>query len=212
MSKTSIASNSRFLISLATVLLLSALTVGCSVNNGGATYLPYNMKDASEFGGITSDSSPIEDNHSHWEGDGVRGQPKIVIDISDQRAYFYKDTQLVGISKISSGRDGFNTPTGQYKITQKSRDHRSNLYGEYVRADGTVVQKDVDVTKDPQPPGTKFLGAAMPYFMRFHGGVGLHAGYLPGWADSHGCVRMPEYMAEIYFKNVSLKTPVIVQE
>jgi len=200
-------------VTMAAALLALTTLTGCSVKSSSSKgYLPYDIKDPSAYGGTNSDSSPITDSVSHWEGEGVRGQPKIVIDISDQRAYFYKDAQLVGVSKISSGRDGFNTPTGQYKITQKSKDHRSNLYGDYVRADGTVVQKDVDVTKDPMPAGAKFLGASMPYFMRFHGGVGLHAGYLPGWADSHGCVRMPEYMAEIYFRNVSLKTPVVVQQ
>jgi lipoprotein-anchoring transpeptidase ErfK/SrfK len=50
----------------------------------------------------------------------------------------------------------------------------------------------------------------MPYFMRIHGGVGMHAGFLPGFAASHGCIRMPERMAQIFFANVSHGTPVRV--
>jgi lipoprotein-anchoring transpeptidase ErfK/SrfK len=50
----------------------------------------------------------------------------------------------------------------------------------------------------------------MPYFLRFHGGYGLHAGFLPGFPASHGCVRMPERMAQIFFANSSQGTPVRV--
>ena len=188
--------------------------VGCNAMSDISAddrYLPYEMANPASLGGRNSDSSPITDSVSHWEGDGVRGEPKVVIDVSEQTASFYKGHQLVGVSKISSGKDGYPTPIGTFKITEKDKDHRSNLYGEYIAPDGTVIQKDVDVTKDKMPPGARFLGAPMPYFMRFHNGVGMHAGYLPGFAASHGCVRMPDYMAEIYFKNVSLNTQVVVQ-
>ena len=50
----------------------------------------------------------------------------------------------------------------------------------------------------------------MPYFMRIHGAVGMHAGYLPGYPASHGCIRMPEFMAEDFFNNVEIGTPVTI--
>jgi lipoprotein-anchoring transpeptidase ErfK/SrfK len=50
----------------------------------------------------------------------------------------------------------------------------------------------------------------MPYFMRITGAVGMHAGYLPGVPDSHGCIRMPNEMARTFFENVSYGTPVRV--
>jgi lipoprotein-anchoring transpeptidase ErfK/SrfK len=50
----------------------------------------------------------------------------------------------------------------------------------------------------------------MPYFMRIVDGVGMHAGYLPGYPASHGCIRMPEFMAENFFKTVSPGTPVTI--
>ncbi len=195
-------------------LAAAVLLTGCGnpLNKPGAErYLPYEISNPAALGSQRTDDSPIVDTISHWEGDGVRGPAKIVIDISDQRAYFYRGARLVGISKISSGMDGFTTPHGTFKITQKNEHHRSNLYGNYVYPDGRIAQRDVDVTKDPKPAGARFEGAPMPYFMRFQGGVGMHAGYLPGYAASHGCVRMPKRMAEIYFRNVNLKTPVVVQ-
>ena len=151
-----------------------------------------------------------KDRTSHWEGDGVTGAPSITIDLSQQRAYFYKGQTLVGVSQVSTGTNEHATPTGDFKITQKNIDHESNLYGEYKYPDGTVIQKEVDVTKHPKPPGAIFDGADMPYFMRFNGGIGMHTGYLPGFAASHGCIRMPHNMAKIYFENVEKGTPVRV--
>jgi len=60
------------------------------------------------------------------------------------------------------------------------------------------------------PAGGKFIPAPMHYFMRFHGADGMHAGYLPGYPASHGCVRMPEEMAVAFFNAVEVGTPVRV--
>jgi lipoprotein-anchoring transpeptidase ErfK/SrfK len=135
-----------------------------------------------------------------------------VISLGDQRAFFYKGGKLVGVSAISSGKKGFDTPVGSFKVIQKDKDHASNLYGEYVDATGEVLKRNVDVTKDPAPPGATFKGAKMPFFMRFHEGAGMHAGHLPGGRASHGCVRMPRFMAEHFFHNVELGTPVKVNQ
>lgn len=144
----------------------------------------------------------------YWKGDGVSGAPSIVIDLTQQEAYFYKGGQLVGMSPISSGREGYRTPTGSYSIIQKNQDHHSNLYGNYVDSAGNVVMKNIGIVEDPRPPGTRFVGAPMPYFMRITGGVGMHQGFLPGVPDSHGCIRMPGHMAQVFFENAPLGTPV----
>ncbi len=146
-----------------------------------------------------------------WQGDSMSGAPSILIDLGRQEAVFYKGGQVAGVSPISSGREGYATPTGNYSIIQKNRDHRSNLYGNYVDGMGNVVVKNIGVAEDPRPAGTHFEGASMPYFMRITGGVGMHAGYLPGVPDSHGCIRMPEEMAEIFFANAPAGTPVAVR-
>ena len=99
----------------------------------------------------------------------------ILISIADQRMDVFGDHQLIGWSSISSGRTGFDTPTGLFAVTDKDPMHRSNLYH----------------------------NAPMPFFLRLtDGGVGLHAGYLPGYPASHGCIRLPPEMARHLFENV----------
>jgi hypothetical protein len=151
------------------------------------------------------------DNYSHWDGDGVSGAPNLLIKLSHQRAYFYKAGELVGVSTISTGREGFGTPRGNFKIVQKDKEHASSLYGKYVNNRGELIKDDIDRSKDPLPPGAKFVGAPMPFFMRITGGVGMHEGFLPGYPASHGCIRMPRAMAEAFFRNVEVGTPVTIE-
>jgi lipoprotein-anchoring transpeptidase ErfK/SrfK len=159
--------------------------------------------------GAVSTGAP-QDSVSYWDGDGSSGKASVKISLSEQRAYFYKGGSLVGVSQLSTGREGLNTPVGHFSISQKDKDHVSSKYGDYVDTGGNVVVPNVDVEKDPKPPGTRFKGAPMPYFMRIVGGVGMHAGYLPGYPASHGCIRMPEFMAENFFRSVSQGTPVTI--
>jgi len=190
--------------SLALVCLSGCSSYDPALNDQNTLYLGAGGSIVSKPSGTTLDTV------SYWDGDHVQGAPSIVIHLGEQAAYFYKGGELVGISSISTGREGFETPPGQFKIIQKDKDHRSNLYGDYVDAQGNVIVQNVDVTKDPKPAGTVFEGAPMPYFMRIHGGVGMHQGFLPGVPDSHGCIRMPKQMAEAFFANVALGTPVTV--
>ncbi len=145
-----------------------------------------------------------------WRPEGATGSPSITISLGEQKAYFKKGGTVVGMAPISSGREGYGTPTGNFSVTQKSRDHASNLYGDYVNANGEVVVSNVGVRRDPRPSGTTFRGAPMPYFLRIVGAVGMHAGYLPGYPASHGCIRLPEEMAHHFFENSQHGTPVIV--
>ena len=161
------------------------------------------------YGGAPA--GPPRDTVSYWDGDSVNGSPSVKISLGEQRAYFYKAGVLVGVSQLSTGREGLNTPLGTSKIIQKDKDHASTLFGDYVDSGGNVVVPNVDVKKDPKPPpGAHFRGTPMPYFMRIVSGTGMHAGYLPGYPASHGCIRMPEFMAENFFRSVSLGTPVTI--
>lgn len=154
----------------------------------------------------------IHDDISYWEGDGVSGSPLIKIVRRQQKAYFYKGGKLVGVSKISSGSEDHGTPAGTYKISQKSKDHKSSLYGVIKnRATGETVNDNADVRVDKPGPGEVFYHAPMPNFMRFNGGIGMHTGYLPGYPASHGCIRMPHEMSTKFFQNVEVGTPVIVE-
>jgi hypothetical protein len=163
-------------------------------------------------GGPNHPAPAIPDDVSYWDGDGVTGAPMIRIHRSQQKAFFYKGGVLVGVSRISSGKEDSGTPPGSYKITQKSKDHKSSLYGVFKdQVTGETINDSVDIRTDKVPPGAVFVNAPMPNFMRFNGAIGMHTGYLPGYPASHGCVRMPHHMAEKFFENVESGTPVIVE-
>jgi hypothetical protein len=159
-------------------------------------------------GEATAPARPLLREDSWWRGDHLSGSPSMTINLTEQRIYYYKGAQLAGVSIISSGREGYDTPTGSFKITQKNRDHQSSLYGNYVDAHGNILQKEVDVRRDPKPPGARFDGADMRYFMRVTGAVGMHEGYLPGFPASHGCIRLPPHMAHVFFRETPPGTPV----
>jgi lipoprotein-anchoring transpeptidase ErfK/SrfK len=107
----------------------------------------------------------------------------IVLSISEQRMYAYHDAELIAWSNVSTGKAGHDTPLGTFRITQKHADHYSNKYN----------------------------NAPMPYFMRLtDDGVGFHAGQLPGYAASHGCIRLPFGMAQELYKHTPSGTPVTI--
>jgi len=124
-------------------------------------------------------------------------------------AYLLQNGRPVLASPISSGRYGHLTKGGSFKILEKERTHYSSMYGRIVDARGNTIVADADADM-PVPSGGKFIPAPMHYFMRFCGADGMHAGYLPGYPASHGCIRMPEFMAENFFKSVSVGTPVTI--
>jgi lipoprotein-anchoring transpeptidase ErfK/SrfK len=134
----------------------------------------------------------------------------IEIDLGDQRAYLLKDGHKIAESPISSGREGHPTPTGNFEVIQKDPNHFSNLYGKIVEKDsGRVVKSGADSSM-PVPKGCKFVPAPMKWFMRFDGAAGMHAGILPGYAASHGCVRMPVAKAKLFYDTIEVGTPVHV--
>ena len=201
----------------ATVVVLGLLSTACAGDDprwsNRTSYLGAysNTQYARRQAGL--EDSPLAqstDDGSFWSGGG-RGSPRIEIRLAEQRAYFFKGGDLAGVSSISSGKEGYDTPAGSYRIIQKDKDHRSSLYGRIVDAStGQVLIEDADTKRDRVPKGARFEGAPMPNFMRIVGGVGMHAGYLPGVPASHGCIRMPPYMSEHFFENAPHGTPVVV--
>ena len=136
-------------------------------------------------------------------------QYSVELDLTEQKAYLLYNDRAIMESEISSGRPGHLTPTGTFSITNKDLNHVSSIYGRIVDGRNRTVVADADVDM-PTPAGTKFISAPMHYFMQFAPGIGLHAGYLPGYPASHGCVRMPQQMAIAFFQAVSVGTPVTV--
>lgn len=136
-------------------------------------------------------------------------QYSVQLDLTEQKAYLLYHDRAIMESQISSGRPGHLTPAGTFHITDKDLNHVSSIYGRIVDHRDRTVVADADVDM-PTPAGTRFVSAPMRYFMQFAPGIGMHAGYLPGYPASHGCVRMPEENAIAFFKAVSVGTPVIV--
>ena len=138
------------------------------------------------------------------------GNPfRVEIDLQDQTAFLIRGRGVVLESPISSGRYGHLTQTGSFKVLDKEIDHHSSIYGKIVDAQGRTVVADADVDMKV-PRGGKFVPAPMRYFMRFHEADGMHAGYLPGYPASHGCVRMPEQLAIAFYRALDVGTPVTV--
>ena len=109
----------------------------------------------------------------------------LVVSIPEQRAYLYRNGLRIAVSTVSTGREGNETPPGVYTILQKRREHYSNLYDD----------------------------APMPFMQRLTwGGVALHAGRLPGYPASHGCVRLPAEFAERLFGVSELGMTVVVAD
>jgi hypothetical protein len=142
-------------------------------------------------------------------GRSVLAQYSVQLDLTEQKVYLLYHDRAVMESPVSSGRAGHLTPTGSFRITNKDLNHVSSIYGRIVDRSGRTVVLDADVDM-PKLAGTRFVNAPMRYFMQFAPGIGLHAGYLPGYAASHGCVRMPQEKAIAFFQAVSVGTPVTV--
>ncbi len=113
------------------------------------------------------------------------GPVSIVVSLPLQRAYVFRGEALIGVSTISSGAPGYDTPTGTFPILQKRVDHHSNLYD----------------------------NAPMPFMQRLTwDGIALHAGRIPGEPASHGCIRLPRGFARALFGVTDLGTRVIVTD
>lgn len=150
-----------------------------------------------------------------WHGGGKPGPLSVNIDLSEQKAYLFKSGQNVGWTYVATGRSGFATPTGTFRIMEKIADKRSNRYGMVLDRNGNVVNSNATAGVSRIPPGGRFVGAQMPYWMRITGyGVGMHAGAIPrpGSPASHGCIRLPRDMAETIYQHASVGAKVTIMQ
>ena len=145
-----------------------------------------------------------------WKPDPNQPITRIEVRIGEQKVYVYQGDEVAGESPTTTGKPGHDTPTGHYTILVKDIDHKSNLYGDFIDKNGYIVDGNAEVGQTP-PEGAIYDAADMPYYLRIReDGTGLHAGYLPGYPASHGCIRLPHAFAELLFSNVSVGTPVDV--
>ena len=144
-----------------------------------------------------------------WVSLAAAAQTKVIINLSEQRAYLVEQGRVTLVSPIASGKPGWSTPTGNFSIFNKDIDHRSRSFGSVIDAYGRIVNSNA-TPNSRVPRGCHYRPAPMPYFMEFTSAVGMHAGYLPGYPASHGCVRMPRDFAAVFFERVHTGTPVTV--
>ena len=112
-----------------------------------------------------ADLSALKPGQFLWHPERASAGPVVVlVSLLEQRAYVYRNGIRIGVARVSTGKPGHLTPTGVFTILQKQEYHRSTLYN----------------------------SAPMPYMERLTwDGVALHAGGLPGYPSSHGCVHLP---------------------
>jgi L,D-transpeptidase-like protein len=127
--------------------------------------------------------APSQDAAKGASKDAAKGPLLIIISIADQRISLYDDGALIGRSSVSTGVRNHPTPLGVFSVISKSRFHRSNIYS----------------------------NAPMPYMQRITwSGIALHAGDLPGYPASHGCIRLTHDFAVRLFHLTKRGTRVII--
>ncbi len=129
--------------------------------------------EAREARELEEQASALRPGQFIWNPDrSPTGEVVVVVSIAAQKAYVYRADKLIGVTTVSTGMRGHRTPTGSFTILQKNRRHFSNLYN----------------------------NAPMPNMQRLTwGGIALHAGALPGYPASHGCVRLPMEFSRVLF-------------
>jgi hypothetical protein len=148
-----------------------------------------------------------------WRGDAASGPAMVNIVLSEQKAYIYRGGEPAGWTYLATGTPGHDTPTGTFTVLEKRPHKSSGTYGSIVNASGQVIDSDAAVGRERIPPGGRFVGAPMPYWMRLTGGgIGMHAGPIPqpGRPASHGCIRLPAAMAAKLYDVVDTGSKVVI--
>jgi lipoprotein-anchoring transpeptidase ErfK/SrfK len=127
---------------------------------------------------------PLKPGSYWWAPDApTSGEVEVIVSLDDQRAYVYRAGQLIGISTVSTGKTGKETPAGIFPILEKKRTHFSRKYD----------------------------NAPMPFMQRLdRWGIALHAGAIPGYRASRGCVRLPTAFASRLFTMTDVGDRVVI--
>ncbi len=131
-----------------------------------------------------TDVAAMKPGQYTWDPErSPEGPVAIIVSIPDQRVFVYRNGIRIAVSTCSTGKPGHATPTGVFTILQKDKDHHSDEYND----------------------------APMPNMNRLTwSGVALHAGELPGYPASHGCVRLPLEFSALLFTVTQVGTVVII--
>src|SRR5437762_6433635 len=132
---------------------------------------------------VSPETLTLEAGQYVWEPERAPEGPLLILaSVTEQVAYVYRNGICIARSSVSTGRPGHRTPIGVFTILEKEVHHTSSIY----------------------------KGAEMPYMERVTwGGIALHAGDLPGYPDSHGCVRLPLEFSKLLF-GVTMKGATVI--
>ncbi|HEX7804070.1 MAG TPA: L,D-transpeptidase [Pseudoxanthomonas sp.] len=139
---------------------------------------------AKQSRGIDTPFNELRPGEWIWGRDDASMGPMVVVaSLDEQHLYAYRNGVLVAISTISTGRPGHETPTGVFTILEKDKNHHSKKYN----------------------------NAPMPYEERLTwDGIALHAGGLPGYPESHGCLHLPTEFARLLFGSTTMGMTVVI--
>ncbi len=135
-------------------------------------------------GSVTPAVAKLEPGQYVWAPQlAPAGPVLVVVNLATQRAVVFRNGLPIGASTVSTGRPGYETPTGVFSILQKRVEHYSSTYD----------------------------NAPMPYMQRLTWrGVALHAGRLPGYPASHGCIRLPFEFAQLLYGTTKVGMTVVI--
>lgn len=153
----------------------------------------------------------------------TRRNTKLTIDVSTQRITLFVKGKVALSSPCTTGakhkfepntkiyRDK-HTPLGNFRISEKIRDKRSTIFGNYFRNGRRIYHGDRRKFRG-NIRGARYVGASLMYWMRLtSGGIGLHASkYVKRYPGTNGCIRLPKHVAKTIFSKVSVGTRVRVQ-
>jgi len=139
--------------------------------------------EAPETAQTTPDGAKKTAEKAAAEKSGPKGAVYAIVSLPDQHMTVYDATGRIASTRVSTGQSGFRTPAGIYSVIGKSRYHRSNIYS----------------------------GAPMPWMQRITwSGIAMHAGVVPGYPASHGCIRLPYSFAPVMFNLTKMGARVVV--
>jgi hypothetical protein len=132
---------------------------------------------------VSPETEKLKTGEYVWEPELAPDGPLLIVaSITEQVVYVYRNGIRIARSSVSTGRPGHRTPTGVFTILEKEVHHASSIY----------------------------KGAEMPYMERVTwNGIALHAGDLPGYPDSHGCIRLPLGFSKLLF-GITMKGATVI--
>ena len=163
--------------------VVTAIALGLAVSVAAMPALASGSKVSSPLA-LAKQADKLKPGDWVWAGNiAPHGQVLVYVELDRQLATVYRNGVRIGVTTVSSGKPGFATPGGVFTILEKDLDHRSRTYD----------------------------NAPMPYQQRLTWkGVAMHAGNLPGYPASHGCIRLPLEFSKLLFKTTTMGGTVVI--